>query len=486
MTPEQFVRDLRTVDPALRRFATHLVPGRADEALRRAYSTAIAGAMPVLEGERPSRRMFWEVRASALALRTTSLASASAGNGLATAFHALPVNERAALLLVGVEGVGVADAASVLGVPPERVVDLSDSAAASLREAVPALGSADDATLVAQVRDLPIAPAAPPFWDAVDREVAASLPAPAEPERRTSPWLWAGVAAVAFVAIVAVALAVSQGDDDDETVAIDTSTSLLPETTTTVPLTSTTALPETTTTPPDATTSTTAGTTTTAAPSTTTETTVPPDTGPVDRGDVPFDDGAATISGTLEGRAEQWRLAVGDGQALVVPAPVDGIDLQVLDGGGAAVAPGGTGGRLQVFDAPGDRLVQVAGGEGIDYAVGLGLSGGDTAWLSIAPEPGSALAAADLDGLTTDECTAVDDSLDATLTDADDSDQRLVVAVTGGSGTATWTGPVEAAGSVTTITPVAAGTIVDGVIDTGPDDLIGRSFGLVVLGCTAG
>ena len=73
-----------------------------------------------------------------------------------------------------------------------------------------------------------------------------------------------------------------------------------------------------------------------------------------------------------------------------------------------------------------------------------------------------------------------------TLTAAADSDQRLVVAVPGGSGTATWTGPVEAAGSVTTITPVAAGTIVDGVIDTGPDDLIGRSFGLVVLGCTAG
>ena len=54
MTPDQIVTDLRVADGALRRFATHLVPGRADEALGRAYSSAVTNQMVVLDGGRPS------------------------------------------------------------------------------------------------------------------------------------------------------------------------------------------------------------------------------------------------------------------------------------------------------------------------------------------------------------------------------------------------------------------------------------------------
>ena len=413
-------------------------------------------------------------------MRTTSLASAFADSDLAAALHALPVNERAALLLVGVEGLAVADAASVLGVTPERVVDLANAAAQTLRQNVPEVASADDGALVAAVRALPITPAAPPFWDAIEREALAA--AAAAGPKRLSPWVWVGVAAVAVVAIAGLAFALS-GGDDDETVTIATSTTTEPApTSTTVPLTTMTTAPvETTTTAP-----------TTTAPTTTaaTTTTEPPETGPVDRGEVAFDGGAATLAGTLDGRPERWQLSVGDGETLVLPSRVNGVEVLVLDGDGNQVAPDGTAGTLQVFESTGDRSVQLRAAQDgpLDYVVDVGLSSAGTGWLSVAQEEGSTTAAGELTALTTVACTATPDALDAELEYADDSEQRLLVALTGGTDadTVTWTGPVEATGSVSSTSSTANGELVDGAFDSGPNELLGRPFGVAVLGCEEG
>lgn len=523
MISSETTASLRLADRSLRRYATHLGSQAVDEILYNTYVSAVRRNEPIIDGNRASIPLFRDVHSQTAAMSVIGEQGGGEEDGndeLGNAVRSLPIAARGALLLTSLERLTIAEAAQVLAVPDESVVELVGSATDEIRQGVPSLDSTDATSLGRALGDLPASQATPMFWQRVETAtLQATSPLPAVPEPaiaepeltpttppppRESFWpaVWAGTGAVAVIALIIIFLVSRSGDDEiaaDDTGPVGptssfppstggaTSTAVAPPESTTAPPTTappTTALP---TTAPPTTAPPTAPTTTppTTATSTTPPTTPPPSGGETDRGPLPLSGGLAIIDGSPDpGSADIWQVEVQSEQTLSMAiAGLGGLDLAVNRPDGSALSADYIDSGLLVFTEPGSHTIRIGNGGSTPsaYSVGVGLAG-QSGFLTSIEGQGASVAALEMAS-----CTAAPDRLDATLTRTSGADQQVIVVFTNGQDVDTVTGigsAGDATGQIEATWSVPTGLIFTGTVTDGPDGLLGLPFQLGVYGCS--
>ncbi len=568
MRPDEAIVTLRTMDPALRRYATHMAGNNAGSVLYNAYVAAATDGSLDLHGDQRLVHMLRVVHGNGAAFAVRSGASdagqdssdqtpetSTAGvdswptdllqpeldppsigdrpqveaaldsqaepedpliDRLGQVLIELSIGERGALLLTVLEGRTPDQAAEVLGTSTTTVADWIAAAARMVGAAVPELDSADPVALHRALGDLPVPQAHPDFWVEVEGALPLGEPPPVEAttamrvptlyEPEPSAWpKYVGAGLIIAIVVGAIGLLAWVNDEDPDDVAAGSPTTVLPTVTVSTnpdvpePSSPTTAVEETTSVAPSTTvalTSTTEEATTTEVQQTTQPTTPPssdPTGGLILRGAIPFAAGRTTaaLAGQLPpDHTDNWELTtVGPVHLAVGTRAVEGanaIDPFVSGPDGRLVELVFSNESLLVYFLPaaGVHLLGVSAPFGTTsssaYEISVAVSAESSGFVWVEDERESLA-----EGMRLSACQRTNQLLSAGLVYESDDDQLVDVTEADGAddNAIRWSGPLQAVASVEASTSIEGGVILSGLIEQGPDGLIGRTAVAGVYGC---
>jgi hypothetical protein len=487
--------------------------GPVDGILLDAYVSTALWNEPIAVDNRASIPLFRRVHSASASVAHTEVDDGS--GDLESALQSIPIDQRGALLLTLLENLSPFEASQVLAVTEASVLDHASAASSLIRQRVPSLSTADTFEISRALGDLPVSQASPRFWARVEADLSTQAttsspvldPTIAEPVLTVTPpppareslWpaIWAGVGAVAVITLIIVFLVSRSPDDEIAAQAVGSaSTDTLEPTDDQTTTASSATTPPPTTAPPTSSSTTVAPTAppptpapstappptspppTTAAPTTT----APVDPGVTDRGPVPFQGNLAIIEGSVApGGTEIWQVTIQNSQFLSIAATgMNGVAFSMHRADGSTVVADFADSGLQVFTEPGSHVLRFSdgGGAGVGYAVGIGLTGPRSGFLTNLDEQGVAFSTLEMTS-----CARTEDQFDASLVTGGGA--VVVVAFRQGTepDTVTWLGVDEGLGEITSTSSVPGGLVFTGSITVGRETLLGLPFWIGVYGC---